>query len=160
MARLACLRFYDRGAPEPYRRRELLLSFMAPRIQRSNPPGLSPTTVSHHVNEDLDTGLVFLAGQVGVDEHGTVVSTTLSGQLRQIFKHFDTILDSLELDRDAFLGVQILVTSREEFYHEGMEPYREYFRDNYPAGTLCVLGLASPDYKIELQAILSRGKRG
>jgi enamine deaminase RidA (YjgF/YER057c/UK114 family) len=133
---------------------------MTPRIERSNPLGLPPTTVSHHVNEDVDVGLVFLAGQVGTDEYGTVVSELLADQLRQIFRHFDTILDSLDLDRSAFLRVQILATSRDEFYKEGIELYRDYFRDHYPAGTLCVLGLARPEYKIELEAILSRGKGG
>lgn len=125
----------------------------AEQIQRINPPGLStPTTYSHIVKAD---GIVYIAGQVGSDAQGKVVGPGMVAQLEQVLKNLQIALRSQKLDFSHVVKINIYVTDVDAFRAPDAAAVRAtYFGTNRPASTLVgVTRLASPDYKVEIEAI-------
>ena len=128
-------------------------------IRRHNPPGLRQAGFgSCHISEHLETGLIFVAGQIGLDASGKVVGPSVEEQLQQIYASFDIILADLGLDRTAFLARTVYVTDLEKAdAPEVLEAVRDYFTGaECPSTLLEVKGLAHPDLVIEMDAVLAR----
>ncbi len=122
-------------------------------LQRINPPGLStPTTYSHIVR---DGKTLYIAGQVGADAQGKVVGTGMVEQLEQVLKNLQIALKSQGADFSHVAKINIYVTDVEAFRASDAAMVRaKYFGANRPASTLVgVTRLASPEYKVEIEAI-------
>jgi reactive intermediate/imine deaminase len=123
------------------------------RLERINPPGVSaPQTYSHIVKAGK---MIFIAGQVGATAEGKVAGTTMKEQTEQVLKNLQTVLKSQGLDFSHVAKINIFTTSIPEFRAaEVAEVRSRYFGQNRPASTLVeISALASPDYKIEIEAI-------
>jgi len=122
-------------------------------LQRINPPGLStPTTYSHIVR---DGKTLYIAGQVGADAEGKVVGPAMTQQLEQVLKNLQIALKSQGADFSNVAKINIYVTDVDAFRAPDAAAIRaKYFGANRPASTLVgVTRLASPDYKVEIEAI-------
>jgi 2-iminobutanoate/2-iminopropanoate deaminase len=122
-------------------------------LQRINPPGLStPQAYTHVVRAG---NLVFIAGQVGADVQGNVVGPGIREQLEQVLKNLQTALASQKLDFSHVAKITIYTTSVEEYQAPEVRELRaKYFGTARPASTLVqVVRLATPEYKIEIEAI-------
>ena len=129
------------------------ITLSAQGLQRINPPGLStPTTYSHIVR---DGKTLYIAGQVGADAQGKVVGTGMVEQLEQVLKNLQTALKSQGADFSHVAKINIYVTDVEAFRAPDAAKVRaKYFGANRPASTLVgVTRLASPEYKVEIEAI-------
>lgn len=130
---------------------------------RTNPPGIPPHPRNSQVVVHETTGLIYLSGQVGWDEDNELVGDDMATQYMEICRHWDVILESLGLDRTAFLRVVNFVTSIDEYYSgSGLdipstaEQFGEYFKEARPAGTLIeVSRFGGPGIRIEADAVLS-----
>ena len=123
------------------------------QLQRINPPGLStPQTYSHIVKAGK---LVFIAGQVGAKADGTVVGPGMKEQTAQVLGNLQAALKSQGLDFSHVAKITIYTTSINEFRAQEVADVRAtFFGANRPASTLVqIQQLASPDYKIEIEAI-------
>ena len=121
-------------------------------IQRINPPGLStPTTYSHIVRVG---NTLYIAGQVAADASGKVVGTTMAEQIEQVLKNLQTALKSQGADFSHVVRITIYTTDVDAARAPDAAAIRaKYFAKNLPASTLVgVTRLASPDYKIEIEA--------
>lgn len=128
-------------------------------IRRHNPEGLRQAGAgSCHISEHEETGLIFVAGQIGLNASGKVVGPSVEEQLQQIYANYDIILADLGLDRSAFLARTVYVTDLEEAdTPEVLNSVRDYFAGApCPSTLLEVKGLAHPDLVIEMDAILAR----
>jgi enamine deaminase RidA (YjgF/YER057c/UK114 family) len=63
-----------------------------PRLQRTNPPQLSPPTGFSHAVTATGSRIVFLAGQTALDAGGKVVGATLTAQFEQALTNLLTAL--------------------------------------------------------------------
>ena len=127
-------------------------SLSAQGLQRINPPGLStPTTYSHIVR---DGKTLYIAGQVGADAQGKVVGPGMVEQLEQVLKNLQIALKSQGADFSHVAKINIYVTDVDAFRAPDAAAVRaRYFGANRPASTLVgVTRLASPDYKVEIEA--------
>jgi reactive intermediate/imine deaminase len=125
----------------------------AQTLQKVNPPGLStPQTYTHVVRAG---NLVFVAGQVASDAQGKVVGPGMREQTEQVLKNLQTALASQKLDFSHVAKITVFTTSIDEFRAEDVAALRaRYFGAARPASTLVqVSRLASPDFKIEIEAI-------
>lgn len=125
---------------------------LAQKIERINPPGLStPTTYSHIVKVG---DIVYIAGQVGTDAQGKVVGPGMAAQLGQVLENLRIALKSQGADFSHVVKINIYVTDVEAFRAADAAAVRaKYFGANRPASTLVgVTRLASPDYKVEIEA--------
>jgi reactive intermediate/imine deaminase len=123
------------------------------RLERINPPGVSnPQTYAHIVKADK---LLFIAGQVGATADGKLAGQTMREQTEQVLKNLQTVLKSQGLDFSHVAKINIFTTSIAEFRApEVAEVRSRYFGSNRPASTLVqIQQLASPDYKIEIEAV-------
>jgi len=124
----------------------------AQAIQRINPPGLAtPTTYSHVVRVG---NTLYIAGQVGADASGKVVGPAMTEQLEQVLKNLQTALKSQGADFANVVRITIYTTDVDAARTPEAAAIRaKYFAKNLPASTLVgVTRLASPDYKIEIEA--------
>lgn len=125
----------------------------AQRLERINPPGLStPQTYSHVIKAGK---LVFIAGQVGSGPDGRIAGPTMKEQMEQTLENLRTALQSQGLDFSHVAKITVFTTSVAEFRATDVAEIRaRYFADNRPASTLVQISqLASPEYKIEIEAI-------
>ena len=123
------------------------------RLERVNPPGVStPQTYSHIVKAGK---MIFIAGQVGATAEGKVAGPGMKEQTEQVLKNLQTVLKSQGLDFSHVAKINIFTTSITEFRAPDVAEVRaRYFGQNRPASTLVqISALASPDYKIEIEAI-------
>lgn len=124
----------------------------AQKIERINPPGLStPTTYSHIVKAG---DILYIAGQVGADAQGKVVGPGMVAQLEQVLKNLQIALKSQGADFSHVTKITIYTTDVDAFRAADAAAVRaKYFGANRPASTLVgVTRLASPDYKVEIEA--------
>ena len=129
------------------------ITLSAQGLQRINPPGLStPTTYSHIVR---DGKTLYIAGQVGADAEGKVVGPAMTQQLEQVLKNLQIALKSQGADFSNVAKINIYVTDVDAFRAPDAAAIRaKYFGAHRPASTLVgVTRLASPDYKVEIEAI-------
>src|SRR5918996_1067116 len=123
------------------------------RLERINPQGVSqPQTYSHVVKAGK---MIFIAGQVGAAADGKVAGAGMKEQTEQVLKNLQTVLKSQGLDFSHVAKINIFTTSIAEFRAADVAEVRSrYFGQNRPASTLVqISALASPDYKIEIEAI-------
>ena len=73
-------------------------------IRRWNPAAIAAPIgqYSHLASVPADHELVFVSGQVGVLDDGTLAGSDARSQTRQIFINIERLLDSLEVDTGAF----------------------------------------------------------
>jgi enamine deaminase RidA (YjgF/YER057c/UK114 family) len=125
----------------------------AQRLERVNPSGLStPQTYAHIVKAGK---ILFIAGQVGATADGRLAGPGMREQTEQVLKNLQTALASQGLDFGHVAKITIFTTSIAEFRApEVAEVRARFFGQNRPASTLVqIQQLASPDYKIEIEAI-------
>jgi enamine deaminase RidA (YjgF/YER057c/UK114 family) len=124
----------------------------AQALQRINPPGLStPTTYSHIVRAGKT---LYIAGQVGADASGKIAGADMVAQLEQVLKNLEIALKSQGADFSHVARITIYTTDVEAIRGAAAAAVRaKYFGANPPASTLVgVTRLASPDYKVEIEA--------
>jgi enamine deaminase RidA (YjgF/YER057c/UK114 family) len=125
----------------------------AQTLERINPPGLStPRTYTHVVKAGK---LLFIAGQVGMDENGKVVGKTMAEQLDRALTNLALALKSQGADFSHVAKTTIYTTSIAEFSAPDAAAVRaKHMGNNRPASTLVqIQQLANPDYKVEIEAI-------
>ncbi len=131
------------GAPAP----------SAQGLQRINPPGMStPATYSHIVR---DGKTLYIAGQVGADAQGKVAGSGMLEQLEQVLKNLEIALKSQGADFSHVAKLTTYTTDVDAYRSpEAAKIRAKYLGSNRPANTLVgVVRLASPDYKVEIEAI-------
>lgn len=125
----------------------------AGQLQRINPPGLSTPTTYAHIVRDGKT--LYIAGQVGADAQGRVVGPGMPEQVEQVLKNLEIALKSQGADWSHVAKITIYTTDVDAFRGPDAAKIRaKYFGAHRPASTLVgVTRLASPDYKVEIEAV-------
>lgn len=126
--------------------------------QRINPPELGSTSQFGFSQLVATRGgtTVYLAGQVGWDAQGHIVTGGFAGQLEQTFKNIETALKAAGGNLHDVVSMRIYTT---EAGQEDTTLIREALRhhfgpDHAPATTwLGVRALANPEFLIEIEAI-------
>lgn len=121
-------------------------------LDRINPAGLStPRTYSHVVKAGK---LLFLAGQVAVDEKGNVIGQTMAEQLERVLTKLEIALKSQGADFSHVAKITIYTTSIAEFSAPEAAAVRaKHIAKGFPASTLVQIErLARPEFKVEIEA--------
>ncbi len=108
----------------------------------------------------VDRRWVFVAGTTGYDYSTMTISADVVEQCQQTLANINDALARAGSCADDVVRVHYLLTDRNDF--EPCWPLlREYFAVALPAATMTVVGLASPEMKIEIEvtAHKPKGKR-
>ena len=98
--------------------------------------------------------LLFVSGQVGIDEAGELVSLDdFDAQADQAFRNLSRVLEAGGSSLDRVVKVTIFLTDMANF-PKIVELRRRWFTPPYPADTIVeVRSLYRPEVKIEIEAI-------
>jgi enamine deaminase RidA (YjgF/YER057c/UK114 family) len=124
-------------------------------LQRLNPEGLSRSPAYSQVVVGTGTRIVFVAGQVAVDEGGKVVADDFPGQVKAVFTNVGRALTAAGARFQDVTKITIYVVdySPEQLPAIG-EARMAAFGETLPASTLVgVQALARPEFLIEVEAV-------
>jgi reactive intermediate/imine deaminase len=99
-------------------------------------------------------GLLFIAGQVGLDKNGDLVGKgDIVAQSEQVMKNLEATLKAAGCTFSDVIRISIFLVNlddRPKFH----EVRKKYFKDNLPSSTLLVVNsLANKDYLVEVEAV-------
>jgi 2-iminobutanoate/2-iminopropanoate deaminase len=127
---------------------------------RWSPDGLAPPIgqYSHLAAVPSDHELVFISGQVGVREDGTLAGADAEAQTRQAFANIGALLGSLGAGPANLVKLVTMVSGREHL--AGCRAAREeVFASWYPGGDwpahslMVVASLAAPELTVEIEGV-------
>jgi 2-iminobutanoate/2-iminopropanoate deaminase len=121
-----------------------------------NPPGaFSPTTYHLGVLASGVKDMLFISGQVGMKEDGSVAEG-VAAQAGQAMKNMAAVLKAADMDASNVAKYTVFVTDAAHT-PEVIQAAMPYWRVPSPAVTLLVVkGLASPALLVEIEAIAVR----
>lgn len=104
--------------------------------------------------------LAFIAGQVAVDTDGTLLAPgDVAGQMPVVFRNLGSVLDKIGASFSDVLELTTYLVgegAREPWLVARGDVYAEHYGDGpFPPNTLLIIsGLAHPDMKVEISAIV------
>lgn len=118
------------------------------------PVGMSQARV------DLQSGLIFVSGQVDWDRESRVRHATLDGQAEGAVQHLKTVLDEAGSSLEDVLQLRVYVRGELADGMAQLVPVlARHFGAIRPALTgIGVASLASPDTLVEIEAVASRSR--
>lgn len=130
---------------------------MTDDVEYLNPPGVPAPLgpYSHVVKVPAGSELIVVAGQIGMDEDGTL-GATVAEQADLAFANVVTILRSMGLDATALVKLTVLIVAGQDA--EAVKAARlKHLGAHEPASTtFFVSGLLRPDWFIEVEAVAAR----
>jgi 2-iminobutanoate/2-iminopropanoate deaminase len=135
-------------------------------IRRWSPARVAPPVgqYSHLAAVPGDHELVFVSGQVGLREDGTLAGPDAESQTRQAFANIGALLDALGAGPEHVVKLLTFVSGTEHL--AGSRTAREeIFASWYPGGDwpahslMVVAALARPDLTVEVEAVVAAPRR-
>ena len=124
-------------------------------LTRKSPAGAhKPFAHYSHVVTAQGAGkLVFCAGQVAADQTGILPPDDFDAQTKMVMENLRLALAEGGAALKDVVKVTIFICNPHDV-PKARAILQEYFGDNPPASTLCVLrGLANPNFLLEIEAI-------
>ncbi|MEU0569115.1 RidA family protein [Nonomuraea sp. NPDC005983] len=135
-------------------------------VRRWSPAGLAPPIgqYSHLAGVPADHELVFISGQVGALDDGTLAGPDAESQTRQAFANIETLLASLGAEPGHLVKLLTLVAGTEHL--DGCrvartEVFARWYPDgDWPAHSLAVVAaLAAPELAVEIEGVAAVPRR-
>ncbi|MES2488909.1 MAG: RidA family protein [Pseudomonadota bacterium] len=101
--------------------------------------------------------LIFVSGQLGLDDKGALVSGDIAVQTQQAVERIRSILKQAGASLDNVVKVSVWITDKADFSAFN-NVYRECFPNNPPARSTVVSDLLIPGAKVEIDAVAYVGK--
>lgn len=100
-------------------------------------------------------GVTYFSGQIGLDPATMEMKADFVGQLDQIMKNIDGLLESQDMKRDNIIKTSIFVTDLANF-GEVNKAYEAYFSEPYPARSCVQVPALPKDALVEIEVIAAR----
>lgn len=119
-------------------------------LEKLNPDGVWPAPGYNHVVKAGNT--IYVAGQVGRKPDGTLAGADIESQTDQVFANMIAALKSVGADLKDLAKITVYLSDRDDM--QGfMSIKNKYISSDLPTQTVAIVGLASPDFKVEVEAI-------
>lgn len=129
-------------------------------VEFTNPPSMAPPRgLYSHLGVAPHSRLAFIAGQLSVDEDGTLVGEgDIDAQIEQCFRNIELALRALDCGWAQLVKMTTYLTTQEaidDFYRVRARLFDEFFPDKkYPPNTLLVISqLVRPEFLVEIEGI-------
>jgi 2-iminobutanoate/2-iminopropanoate deaminase len=117
-----------------------------------NPPGL-PAVNSSYSQGIRANGLVFVAGQIGIDpQTGKLIGPDIAEQARQAMENVETVLKAAGSSLEKVVSTTLYLTEFDQLARVNAI-YAEYFPHAGPAKVSCGVSALYGGAKFEIQAI-------
>lgn len=127
-------------------------------MQRTNPASVHPPRglYSHSIRVPAGADLVFISGQVGVDETGTVMQGARQ-QARQVLTNLGRCLEAEGMTFSDIVRLTVYLTNEADIPAIREERLAFLGDKELPTATLLVVkGLAQPELLVEIDAIAAK----
>ena len=105
-------------------------------------------------SQAIDSGsLIFLSGQVGLDESGKLVEGGIDAQARQIFRNLDAVLDAAGKSFADVVRVGVFLTDMGDFAALNAA-YAGHFAEPYPARTTVAVAALPLGAAVEIDLVV------
>lgn len=124
------------------------------RKHASNPPGVAAPIRGYYSNCVRVTSgpLLFVAGQIGLDASGRLVSDQVAAQAEQALRNIEMILEANGATMADILKVTVYVTDIR--YLDEIAPARmKYFHSDGPASAIVQVAGLALGAKVEIEAV-------
>jgi enamine deaminase RidA (YjgF/YER057c/UK114 family) len=102
---------------------------------------------------------VYVAGEVGRDEHGAIVDGGIVPQTRRAFENIRDTLRLLNLRFDDLVKMDVFVLEETDI-HPFLDTMREFLPNGSPPGTLlCVKGFSHAGMLVEIACVAAVGPK-
>lgn len=136
---------------------------MALKIERFQPPGMDvrmqegKAAYSHVVTVETPGKMIYVAGQLGRDAGGNIVSGGMRAQLEQTFKNLEACLKAAGATWGDVVKTNTFVTDYAAF-SACRDVRMRYFGVAVPTSTtIQISGLAQPEAMVEIELIAAIG---
>jgi enamine deaminase RidA (YjgF/YER057c/UK114 family) len=122
-------------------------------VEHLNPPGW-PRPQGYSNGIAASGRQVFVAGQIGWDEHGVIVEGGLAAQVRRALENCLAVLGEAGAGPDQITRMTWYVVDRHDYAAQRAEigaVYRELMGRAYPAMSLLEVGLLEPGALVEIE---------
>lgn len=117
----------------------------------SAPQSLAPYSAAAEA-----AGLVFLAGQVGLDpKTGEKVSDHVEAQAQQVMSNIGAVLGDLGLGHQDIVKTTIFLADMGDFATVN-DVYASYFEGNFPSRTTVQAGALPGGFLVEIEVVAAR----
>lgn len=113
---------------------------------------LAPAAVGTYSQGVKHNGVYYFSGQIGLDPKTMMMASSFEGQMSQILKNIDGLLEATGLDKTHILKTTIFVTDLENFPIVNKH-YEEYFSTPYPARSCVEVPRLPKDAVVEIEVI-------
>ena len=116
--------------------------------------GVAPPQAHYSHAIAAPNGVLYVAGQVPLDENGTLVAGDVAAQTHQVLTNLARVVDSAGATLDDVVKTTVYLTDMADRAAVGAVR-KEFFHDPPPANTLlAVTALAEPSFLVEIEAIV------
>ena len=125
------------------------------RVRYSCPPALYDPKAFSHVVEVEGARLIFISGQVPVDEQRRLTSRDLRLQIDKVFDNLEAALRSVGAGFENVLKTTNYLTdvSQAASFREAREARFARLRNRPASTTIVVAGLVDPEYLLEIEVV-------
>ena len=117
---------------------------------------LAPAGVGTYSQGVEHNGVFYFSGQIGLDPKTMTLKDGFRGQLDQIMKNIDGLLESCSISRDHIIKTSIFVTDLANF-GEVNEVYTEYFKAPFPARSCVQVPALPKGALVEIEVLAAKG---
>jgi len=129
--------------------------------EKINPEGSAEKTgkYSHGMKITIgDAELIFVTGQIAMDENGNVISENVTEQTEYVFQSIQKILNAAGSSLDDVVKASVFVTNMDDF-KEISQVRNKYFAKSKPVSTLVEVNKMVKDgIKVEIEVIAVKQK--
>ena len=115
----------------------------------------APAAVGTYSQGDEHNGTFYFSGQIGLDPVDMAMKEGFEGQMTQILKNIDGLLESQNLTRENIIKTSIFVTDLGEFGKVNTA-YEQYFTQPYPARSCVEVPRLPKDALVEIEVIAAK----
>ncbi len=100
-------------------------------------------------------GIYYFSGQIGLHPETMALNPTFDGQLDQILKNIDGLLESQGLKREKIFKTTIFMTDLAKFSQVNIA-YEKYFKTPYPARSTVQVSALPKGAEIEIEVLATK----
>lgn len=115
----------------------------------------APAAVGTYSQGTVHNGVYYFSGQIGLDAKTGEMAADFDGQLENILKNIDGLLESQDLTRENIIKTTIFMTDLAQFGKVN-EAYTKYFTAPYPARSTVQVSALPKGAVVEIEVIAAR----
>lgn len=115
----------------------------------------APAAVGTYSQGTVHNGVYYFSGQIGLDAKTGEMAADFDGQLENILKNIDGLLESQDLTRENIIKTTIFMTDLAQFGKVN-EAYTKFFSAPYPARSTVQVSALPKGAVVEIEVIAAR----